>query len=119
MATNADVFESLKYRVEVNAAGTRRYYNAAGQLHREDGPAIVFSSGSREWYRNGLQHREDGPATVWSDGGKEWYINGQLHREDGPAIVHANGAQEWWINGTEYNSAEDFYSTLVKTKVHT
>ena len=39
MPTKEEVFEALKYHVEVDGFGTRRYYNSAGQLHREDGPA--------------------------------------------------------------------------------
>jgi hypothetical protein len=32
-------------------------------------------------------HREDGPAVIWPHGTKEWYQNGVLHREDRPAVV--------------------------------
>ena len=44
-------------------------------------------------------HREDGPAIEWSGGRKEWYLNGVLHRDDGPAIEYYNGVKEWWLNG--------------------
>lgn len=85
-------------------------------LHREDGPAAIYSDGF-EWYLNGKLHREDGPAvngtepsrrkavllqpsliedyklmTVMAgrkdpfEAGKYWYKSGKLHREDGPAI---------------------------------
>jgi len=30
-----------------------------GKRHREDGPAVIFSNGTKEWYRNGKQHLED------------------------------------------------------------
>ena len=29
------------------------------------------------WYQNGELHREDGPAIEWADGDKEFYINGE------------------------------------------
>ena len=29
------------------------YYNDAGQLHRDDGPAIEFDSGRKDWYYHG------------------------------------------------------------------
>ena len=58
MTTLAELFDALKYRVDVDECGTRRYYNSANQLHCKDGPAIVLSNGSREWYRNGLRHRD-------------------------------------------------------------
>ena len=89
MTTEAELFDALKYRVVVNPdTGTRRYYNDAGRLHREDGPAIVYANGYQEWYQNGRRHRVDGPA-----------------------IEYANGAQEWWIHGVEYTQRE-YYAQL-------
>ena len=67
-------------------------------LHREDGPAVEYASGSRDWYLNGKLHREDGPAVELADGSKAWWLNGKLHREDGPAIEYADGSREWWLN---------------------
>ena len=55
-------------------------------LHREDGPAIEMSDGTREWYKNVTLHREDGPAIERSHGNRDWWLNGERHREDGPAI---------------------------------
>jgi len=54
--------------------------------------------GTQEWWVNGKLHREDGPAVIWSTGHQEWWVNGNPHREDGPAVIHANGTQEWWVN---------------------
>lgn len=43
MTTEAEVYEALKYCVEVDPkTGACRYRNAAGQLHREDGPAVIL-----------------------------------------------------------------------------
>ena len=36
------LYSALKYRIEVDQHGTRRYYNAAGRLHRVDGPAVEW-----------------------------------------------------------------------------
>ena len=77
------VFDTLKYRIEVDMCGTRRYYNSADQLHRENGPAVEGA-----------------------DGGKFWYQNGQLHRTDGPAVAYANGVKRWYINGEELTEAD-------------
>ena len=117
--TTDTLIDALSGYVDTRSDGTVVYRNAVGQTHRIDGPAVVYPDGSLMWYRNNRLHREDGAAIIHPDGEQHWYQSGKRHRTDGPAIVHANGAQEWWINGTEYNSAEDFYSTLVKTKVHT
>jgi hypothetical protein len=70
-----------------------------GKLHRDDGPAVVFTDGCQEWYRHGKLHREGGPAVDYKSGHKEYYRDGKLHRDDGPAIVRADGTQEWWRDG--------------------
>ena len=71
-----EVFNALKYRIEVDGLGNRFYYNSANQLHREGGPAIEHRCGANGWYQNGLRHRTDGPAIECADGTKRWYING-------------------------------------------
>ena len=95
MTTLAEVFDALKYRIDVSPiTGRRMYYNSAGQLHREDGPAVEYPSGTVEWWQNGV-----------------------LHRTDGPAVEYADGNKEWWINGVEYTKQE--YRTQLKALGHT
>lgn len=106
MTNEADVYEALKYRMEVSDDGSRYYYNARGRLHRENGPAIEYTGGGYIWSRNGQFHRENGPAIEWPDGTKFWYQCGLLQRADGPAIMRPDGSCEWWINGTEYNERD-------------
>lgn len=71
--------------------GTERWYNDKGQLHRLDGPAVVFPFGTKMWLKNGKLHRLDGPAIIYGTGQKplsitctseEWYINGVRYTED-------------------------------------
>ena len=84
MTSAAELFNTLKYRIVVNpVTGTRRYYNHANQLHRDEGPAIEYSDGAKCWYRNGKLHREDGPAIMRPDGSCEWRLNGDAYTEDG------------------------------------
>ena len=116
MTTDAELYSALKYRV-VDDFGTRSYHNAAGKLHREEGPAVIFPSGRKEWYRNGLRHRTDGPAIVHANGGQEWWHNGQPHRVNGPAIEWENGHKEWWINDVPYT--EQQYLAKIKALGHT
>ena len=54
MSAEGSVFDTLKYRIEVDEYGDRRYYNALGQLHREDGPAITWANGGKSWILNGV-----------------------------------------------------------------
>ena len=77
MMTEMDVFEVLKYRIVVSDDGDTRYFNADGRLHRETGPAAIWSDGSKFWFQNGLRHRTDGPAVEYASGDKVWYINGK------------------------------------------
>ncbi len=70
-----------------------------GLRHREDGPAREDSSGTKEWYMNNQNHRVGGPAVVKSGGDTFWYFEGKLHREDGPAVVMVDGSRKWYIKG--------------------
>ena len=105
--------KSITYEVTVTPEKTEWRLN--GNLHREDGPAIEWTDGTKAWWLNGKCHREDGPARVWPNGRKEWYVNGQLHRVDGPAIEYANGDKEWWLDGKKYTE-EQFIATTRPTK---
>jgi hypothetical protein len=78
------------------------YYELFGRRYREDGPAIEYVNGGKEWWFNDKLHRKDGPAVSWADGHKEWWFDGRLHREDGPAIERNNGDIEWWLNGERH-----------------
>ena len=75
------VFDALKYRVEIDKFGTRRYYNSANQLHRTGGPAVIRWSGTKEWWQDGELHRIDGAAIEYADGDAWWYINGERLNE--------------------------------------
>jgi hypothetical protein len=37
----------------IDEHNTQRWYNEAGQIHRDDGPAIVYRSGNSYWYFKG------------------------------------------------------------------
>ena len=88
MTTEAELFDALKYHVEVDQYGTRYYYNSAGQLHRDEGPAVIYTNGNCEWWQSG-----------------------QLHRRNGPALEHANGTRCWFLYGRIYSELE--YATAL------
>ena len=103
MTTLAELYSALKYRVVVDPhSGARKYYNALGRLHCEEGPAFVRADGTEEWWQNGQLHREDGPAVVDANGASAWYQNGRLHREDGPAVVWPDSVSAWWFKGVRH-----------------
>jgi len=60
---------------EIDSEGNKWWYNKLGQVHRDDGPAIVCPNGYQSWWQNGKRHRLDGPAIIWTDGTEFWYIN--------------------------------------------
>ena len=41
----------------------------------------VYPSGSNYWHFDGRLHREDGPAIEWANGDKEWYLHGEFLTE--------------------------------------
>lgn len=124
-AVGEDSEESCQ-STEITPEGDKVWRNLCGRLHRADGPAIEFSSGTKVWYLNGERHRKDGPAVEYVDGAVEYWINGErvdppedanqptvrtngdrvwrnsageYHREDGPAVERFNGDKEWYRSG--------------------
>jgi len=106
MSTNTKV-KKFKYTWTLNDKGPIKYYNNAGELHRENGPAIENEDGSCYYFVNGLRHHEDGPACINATGTKEWWNKGKLHRIDGPAIERLNKIHnEWWVSGKKVTELE-------------
>jgi len=54
--------------------GDRQWYKN-GKLHR-DGDLPAIEGGTKYWSVNGVLHREDGPAVVRSDGTTQYFLNG-------------------------------------------
>ena len=73
-----------------------------------EGETIVYSNGTKRWFKNGKQHRDnDRPAVIYSDGTKLWYKDGQRHRDnDNPAVIYSDGAKYWFKDGKEYYPKE-------------
>jgi hypothetical protein len=94
---------------EINKHGEHRWYNRAGQLHRDgDLPAFISADGAQHWYKEGKWHRDgDLPAIICADGRQDWYKEGKWHRDgDLPAIICANGDQQWYKEGTRHRDGD-------------
>jgi hypothetical protein len=52
----------------------------------------------------GQLHREDGPAIIWAGGHYEYWHQGALHRMDGPAVKRPDGQYKWYIDHMQYNT---------------
>ena len=65
-------------------------------------PTEILIDGTKIWRNErGEIHREDGPAVIYPNGKQCWYINGKFHREDGPAFISYGGTSvhyEYWFN---------------------
>ena len=102
----------MKYEVEVTKDYTIWRNPVTNRPHRLDGPAIEYSSGSKEWLVEGKRHRTDGPAIEYRNGSKQWFV----HRLDGPACEYSKGTKEWWVEGKEYSETQ-FNNLFTKAKV--
>ncbi len=60
------------------------------------------SDGTQVWYKEWELHREDGPAIIYPNGTQFWFKEGKLHRDDGPAVIYSNGTQAWWKEYKKY-----------------
>lgn len=97
----------------------KQFVDVNGNLHCEDGPAIIWDDGSTGWYNHGQKHREDGPAFEWADGSKSWFYNNKRHRLDGPALMSIRGnvcIEEWWVDGLKLTK-EEFLSAIRIQKI--
>jgi len=49
--------------------------------------------GNKRWYINGVYHREDGPAIKYYHGTKEWWLHGEQYTEEEFVLLQfTNGA---------------------------
>ena len=62
-------------------------------------------------------HRENGHAIEWGNGDKEWYYKGKQHREDGPAIEGLNGAKFWYLNGISFPNEKTYKKEIRRRKL--
>lgn len=63
-------------------------------------------------------HRENGPACEYTSGTKIWYLNGQCHRQDGAAIEYTNGIKYWYFYNRHVTEAEHALLTKKVTTVN-
>lgn len=67
------------------------FRDEAGELHRLDGPAVIYVDGSREYWVHGKLHREDGPAVTYLGGTEKWYWHGKRVSEPEHAQLRNSG----------------------------
>jgi hypothetical protein len=92
-------------RMAVDNTGAK-IWRVDGDIHRTDGPAIVFADGSKNWCQHNKLHRTDGPAIENADGTKAWLLDDDYHRTDGPAIEYTSGSMSWYLRGNSLSFDE-------------
>jgi hypothetical protein len=112
---NRKTVEDLITRMVIQPRRTV-YILPNGVLHRNDGPATIYSD-IHQWYQYGRIHRDnDKPAVVVHGLYSIWYKNGVTHREnDKPAVIHylvkvastidkiiINPLKIWYKNGLKH-----------------
>lgn len=69
------------------------FYNGATRRHptseteTETEPAFTTTNGIKAWFRENQLHRVNGPAVIWDDGSQEWVRKNKLHRYL-PLLLH-------------------------------
>jgi len=84
-----DMWNRLKEPAPIiSEYGTQRWYNKAGELHREnDLPAVIYKDGHVSWWKNGEVHRDnDMPAVIFPSkfNRMEWWVNDKFIRSESP-----------------------------------
>jgi hypothetical protein len=57
--------------------GYKEYLDSDGHLHNDNGPAVIYFNGDKQWYCHGRFHRLDGPAIEYTDGYECWFYHGK------------------------------------------
>jgi hypothetical protein len=89
--------------------GNRFWYVAGTTIkHRDDGPAIELTDGTKIYYKNGAMHREDGPAFIKPGGEEYCYVDGKLHSLNSatPAVKLPCGTQIFFKNGVWHRDGD-------------
>ena len=102
------------YQVEVTKNKT--IWRWEGLIHRENGPAVIYANGDKEYRKNGKLHKENGPAIIYHNGRVDYYENDKRHNEKGPAIIYADGSETHYIEGKKITEG-DFNSRSCKGKI--
>ena len=73
----------------------------------------VDGYGTKHWYLNGKRHREDGPAIEYANGDKEWCLNGNLLSEK-EWEKRTKMTRKIVIDGKEIELSDESYKNIKK-----
>ena len=83
----------------------------------EEVELIIDERGTKRYYIKStkIYHRDDGPAVENTNGTKIWFQYGKYHRLDGPAVEYTNGYKEYWINGKYIPNVNSIEEAIIKS----
>jgi hypothetical protein len=84
-----------------------------------DQPAVIYSNGTKEWYRLGKLHREnDKPAIEHANGIHKWYLTGEVYRyQNFPQVVDTKKNIKYWVDGNGVvTKGEDVGGSILRYK---
>ena len=67
-----------KSKMEIDSDGDKTWRNSQGQLHNEEGPAVIYNDGTKAWLINGKLHRENGQALISTIASLQFRVNGKI-----------------------------------------
>lgn len=104
--------EQQKFLIDLKKRGFDKYswWNKIDKIEiNGDNFWVQGKDGDQCWYKNYELHHDDGPAVINSSGQFYWK-DGKKHREDGPACVwveNIHGNQDYWLDGKGFSSKEE------------
>jgi hypothetical protein len=102
---------------QINDVGNKFWRNAAGQLHRDGGPAVIFANGDRYWYQNDNLHRERAPAIECADGTVDYWVNGEPVEPLWMVEFETGNSRTIGFGDTKENAIKTFLETFKKSMV--
>lgn len=75
--------------------------------HPDHDTISVDRKGTTSYTYQGQLHRLDGPALIFEDGDAAWFLYDKLHRIDGPA-VNLKNSKEYYLNDLKYSDYEEY-----------
>jgi len=65
----------MKYR----NISLKNYLNLSEKVKNNGSFCVFYELGGKDYYVNGKKHRENGPAVEYYNGIKDWYLNGLFY----------------------------------------
>ena len=62
--------------------GEKQWFKNGESYREDDKPSVEAANGSLFWYQGDILHRETGPAAIYSNGREDYYFNDHYYEKD-------------------------------------